>query len=323
MNTFFLLIRFLIVLLIVPIRLLSQEDNHAVQIESISDLNHPQVSMAYRFMVADFLQSGGKGRTFLVKTDNKDVAGYYLAVDKLPTSINLKGNSLITRDPKVLAKLQKAQKEGIPLFLESIDHKIDAQVFGDEILGKSLLLAAFPKSKTNFSLSISPSTREDILTHEMAHIKHKSPSHPISLFLEQQKTLIKDPSFSRIRRALTELGAYNEQHAYLENLKKQGRKNILILVADSTKSHHVEIADFKDIYKKQMDEILASSGMYMSMIPTALRKIPSESQCALIDQIRNTLSGMGSIESELLQDYPLERCTDSSSSDKKSSTTAK
>lgn len=262
----------LTIVFVLPLCLFSQE-KPPVHVETVSDLNTTEVSMAYRFMVADFLKSGGEGRTFLVKTDYKDVAGYYFAVDKLPSSFNIKGVSLFTRDPKVLQGLKNAQKGGVPLFLESIDHDVDAQVFGDDELGRSLRLAAFPSSKANLLLSVSPTATEDVLIHEMAHIKHKSTSHPFSIFLNSHKETLSEAQLGIVRRALTELGAYQEQYATLETMKKQGRVNMLTVIKDSS-GHHVEVARFNDIYKKQMEEIRANSGTYMGSISSTLRKHP-------------------------------------------------
>lgn len=289
------------------------QTKQVVQVETVTDLNRPEVSKAYRFMVADFLKSGGEGRTFIVKTENKDVAGYYFAVDKLPSSTNPKGVSLFTRDLKVLESLKKAKKDGVPLFLESIDHKVDAQVFGDDELGRPLRQSAFPKSKANFLLSVSPTMTSDILIHEMAHIEQAAEAHRISKFLSEHKGNLSESQYAKVRRAMKELGAYQEQYAALEKMKKQGQQNILKLVNDSSVEHHVEIVDFKDVYDDRMKEMAANSGMYMGMLSSTLRKIPSATQCAVVELARKSIEGMGKIESDLVETYPIERCSPAAS----------
>jgi hypothetical protein len=82
---------------------------------------------------------------------------------------------------------------------------------------------------------------------------------------------------------------------------------MLTVIKDSS-GHHVEVARFNDIYKKRMKEIRANSGMYMGSISSTLRKLPSSVQCELIDLARNSIKGMGAIESDLVGEYPIERC---------------
>ncbi|MBL7544091.1 MAG: hypothetical protein JNL11_09750 [Bdellovibrionaceae bacterium] len=292
------------------------QDKKTVQIEAVSDLSRPEISKAYRFMVADFLKAGGEGRTFLVRVEDREADGYYFAVDKLPPSTTLKGISLFTRDLKVLESLKKAKKEGFPLFLKSIEHKIDAQVFGDDELGRPLRRAAFPNSNANFSLVVSPTATDDILIHEAARIKQAPESHPISTFLTKYKASLSDSQYETIRRALKELGAYQEQYTALEKMKKQGRKNMLTLVKDSSGEHHVEIVDFKDVYKNRMEEMQANSDMYMGMISSMLRKMPSATQCAVSDLTRESIEGMGKIESDLVERYPIQKCSNNSAPQK-------
>ncbi len=135
----------------------TQTARPSVKVESVTDLNDPRLTEGYRFMMADFVKAGGRGRTFYVRTEYKPAAGPYLAVDRLPPSVVPTGASLFTRDPQILAALEKIKRDGTPLLLQSTEKQIDAQVFVDDELGRPLRNKAFPQSKKTFVLSVSPS----------------------------------------------------------------------------------------------------------------------------------------------------------------------
>lgn len=300
-------ILFLIVFILFTV-LSSAQGNSAFEISSVEGSNEHVLPKEYHFMIADFLRARGEGRSYFISSSQKEIGGFYFAVDKLPPSISNSGKSLMTRDSKVLDILKKLQNEGVSIFLDSIDHKIDAQVWGDDELGQSLRKQGFPNSKNKYLLVVSPSATADILIHEIAHIEHKKVSHPISVFLEKYKQNLSGSQFKKIKRSLTELAAYQEQFLYLEKMKSSGQKSTYRLAHDPNGGHHVEVVSVQDLVKDRLEEIRASSSLYMSGISSILRDLDSFTRCALLDITRDSIKGMGSIETDLISDFLIQRC---------------
>lgn len=277
------------------------EDLPWVKIEPVGDHNSKDLPESYRFMVADFVEAGGRGRTFLVHSNEKEVAGPYFAVDRFPPSVAKNGVSIFTRDPKILDLLKSINQDGVPVLLQSIDHKIDAQILGDDDLGRSLRKVAFPQSNKTFLFSASPSMTLDVFVHERAHIDHREPSHPLSQFLDSLKMQVDVAQLRKIRRALTELFAYQAQYHELQRQKRLGTKKILVLGGNPPR-HQIEHVDFEKFRERRNKEIQISAGMYLQMISSELRRMPSSAHCRTIDQARNAIAGMGEMETALLEE---------------------
>lgn len=274
----------------------------AVRFEIVLDPNQKDLPENYRAMVTDFHRAGGKGRTYFVHTDMKELAGPYLAVDRLPGSVRANGTSLFTRDWAVLNSLKNLHKSGAPLFLQSVDQQVDAQVFREDEVGKGLREAAFPKSKKNYALSVSPSATEDILVHEAAHIHQKTPTHPLAVFLEQLRSKVDEAAFRAIRRALEELWAYQAQYRFLEKQKKAGLKSVRELVKTNA-GYTIKEINFEKLREQRLKETTASVGMYMQNVSNHLQGLSNETRCQTIDQVRDAISGMGTIEENLVYTY--------------------